>query len=123
VPKRRGAGCSGSGHFSANDVGAVPVHGRNLIAGPGRAQHPPWGVVQPGDLSGRFPGPSGEPLMLCLTRTEGQTLRISDDIVIHIVGVGSNQIRIGIKAPAHVKVLREELRGKPKPDKSLPKKS
>jgi carbon storage regulator len=63
----------------------------------------------------------GDISMLCLSRHEGESLRISDDIIIHIVNVGETQVRIGIKAPAHVKVLREELRGTPKVDKSIPK--
>ena len=47
--------------------------------------------------------------MLVLTRTEGQTLLISDDIQVTVLEVRGNQVRIGIEAPREVRVLREEL--------------
>jgi len=47
--------------------------------------------------------------MLVLTRRIGETLRISDDILVTIVDVKGNQVRLGIDAPADVTVLREEL--------------
>lgn len=47
--------------------------------------------------------------MLVLTRNVGESLHIGDDIVVTILGVKGNQVRIGIKAPEHVAVWREEL--------------
>jgi len=47
--------------------------------------------------------------VLVLTRRIGETLRISDDILVTIVDVKGNQVRLGIDAPADVTVLREEL--------------
>ena len=47
--------------------------------------------------------------MLILTRRVGESLRISDDIVVTIVEVNGNQVRVGIEAPQDVTVLREEL--------------
>lgn len=47
--------------------------------------------------------------MLVLTRQEGESLMIGDDIKIQIVGVKGNQVRIGIAAPKDVQVHREEI--------------
>lgn len=47
--------------------------------------------------------------MLILTRQPGERILIGDDIVSEIREVRGNQIRIGIDAPAEVKMLREEL--------------
>lgn len=47
--------------------------------------------------------------MLTLTRREGERLMIGDDIVIEIKRVRGNQVSIGIKAPDHVAVHREEI--------------
>lgn len=48
--------------------------------------------------------------MLVLTRRLGETLVIGDEIRITILGVSGNQIRMGIEAPKHVAVDREEIR-------------
>ena len=47
--------------------------------------------------------------MLILTRKEGQQIRIGDDIVITLLGVRGNQYKIGIDAPRHVSVDRDEI--------------
>ena len=47
--------------------------------------------------------------MLILTRTPGESLIISDDIEVTIVAVKGNQVRIGIKAPDDVNIVRDEL--------------
>ena len=47
--------------------------------------------------------------MLILTRREGETIRIGDDIEVKILSVKSNQVRIGITAPEEVEVHREEI--------------
>lgn len=49
--------------------------------------------------------------MLVLSRRPGEAIRIGDDIVIKVVAAGSGQVRIGIEAPRHVRVLREEVHG------------
>ena len=54
--------------------------------------------------------------MLILTRRVGETLRIADDIVVTIVETKGNQVRVGIEAPPHVAVLREELLERESPD-------
>ncbi|MGH8149948.1 MAG: carbon storage regulator CsrA [Steroidobacteraceae bacterium] len=47
--------------------------------------------------------------MLILTRRSGETVHIGDDVVITVVAIKSHQVRIGIKAPRHVAVDREEI--------------
>ncbi len=47
--------------------------------------------------------------MLVLTRRTGETLVINDDISISILGVVGGQVRIGIDAPKHVSVHRQEI--------------
>lgn len=47
--------------------------------------------------------------MLIITRRVGEAFFIDDDIEVTVLGVKGNQIRIGINAPADMKVLREEL--------------
>lgn len=48
--------------------------------------------------------------MLVLTRREGQSFRIGDDIVVTISNISGNKVRVGIEAPREVCILREELR-------------
>ena len=50
--------------------------------------------------------------MLILTRRVGETLMIGDEVTVTVLGVKGNQVRIGIEAPSHVKVYREELLAK-----------
>lgn len=45
---------------------------------------------------------------LILTRRPNETLRIGDDILLHVVSVGRN-VRISIEAPADKRILRSEL--------------
>jgi carbon storage regulator len=47
--------------------------------------------------------------MLILTRKLGETIAIGDDIVIVIADINGAQVRIGVDAPRHVAVLRQEL--------------
>ncbi|MGC4011241.1 MAG: carbon storage regulator CsrA [Pseudomonas sp.] len=47
--------------------------------------------------------------MLSLTRTVGKTIRIGDEIEIVILRVKGNQVRVGISAPAHITVHRDEV--------------
>jgi carbon storage regulator len=47
--------------------------------------------------------------MLLLTRKLGENIRIGDDVKITIVEVKGNHVKLGIEAPASVKVHREEI--------------
>lgn len=47
--------------------------------------------------------------MLILTRRVGETLKIGDDVNVTVLGVKGNQVRIGVDAPKHVSVHREEI--------------
>ena len=47
--------------------------------------------------------------MLILTRRANESISIGDDIVVTIIAVRGNQVRIGITAPRHVSVPREEV--------------
>ncbi len=47
--------------------------------------------------------------MLILTRKEGESLRLGDDIVVTVVGVKGGAVRLGIAAPRDVAVHREEI--------------
>ncbi len=47
--------------------------------------------------------------MLILTRRVGETLMIGDDVAVTVLGVKGNQVRIGVNAPRHVAVHREEI--------------
>jgi len=47
--------------------------------------------------------------MLILTRRVGESLIIGQDIEVSMLSVKGGQVRIGIKAPRTVSVLRQEL--------------
>ena len=51
--------------------------------------------------------------MLVLTRKAGETIRIGQDIVIKVIQTGKGTIKLGIEAPANVRVLRGELQAYP----------
>lgn len=47
--------------------------------------------------------------MLVLSRKKSQSIRIGDDIKIKVIDVKGDRVRIGIDAPADIRVMREEL--------------
>ncbi|MDP5070036.1 MAG: carbon storage regulator CsrA [Congregibacter sp.] len=47
--------------------------------------------------------------MLILTRKEGESLRLGDDITVTVVSVKGGNVRIGIDAPRDLAVHREEI--------------
>lgn len=55
--------------------------------------------------------------MLVLTRKLGEAITIGDDVKIVVVDIDGNQVKVGIEAPRHIDVYREELyekiRGRP----------
>lgn len=47
--------------------------------------------------------------MLVLTRREGESLVIDNDIKVTVLSIKGNQVRIGIDAPESVPIHRQEL--------------
>ncbi|MHC5537520.1 carbon storage regulator [Singulisphaera rosea] len=47
--------------------------------------------------------------MLVLTRKLNTTIVIDGCIRVTVVGIRGNQVRLGIEAPGHVSIFREEL--------------
>ncbi len=47
--------------------------------------------------------------MLVLTRKLGESIAIDDDIKIVVVQIKGRQVRLGIDAPRHTKIHREEI--------------
>jgi len=47
--------------------------------------------------------------MLVLSRKTGEKVLIGDEVEVTIVRVGPNTVRIGIEAPKHMNIVREEL--------------
>ena len=50
-----------------------------------------------------------EVAMLVLTRREGESLKIGDDIIVTVTKIRNEQVRVGVTAPSGVAVLREEI--------------
>ncbi len=47
--------------------------------------------------------------MLVLTRRLGEAITIGDEIRIVIVAIDGHQVKLGIEAPRHIEIYREEL--------------
>jgi len=47
--------------------------------------------------------------MLIITRYQGESIRIAEDIVITISAIGRSQVRLAIEAPKSITVHREEV--------------
>lgn len=48
--------------------------------------------------------------MLVLSRKCGESLVINDEIIIKITEISGDRVKIGIEAPQHYRILREEIR-------------
>jgi carbon storage regulator CsrA len=48
--------------------------------------------------------------MLVLSRRESDQVCFGDNIELTVVAISGNQVRIGVKAPRDVRILRTELR-------------
>jgi len=53
--------------------------------------------------------------MLVLSRREGESLRISDNITVTVVKCRNDKVKIGIVAPSDVPIVRSELKPRDKP--------
>ena len=47
--------------------------------------------------------------MLVLTRKQDEMIQIGQDIVVKVISAGKGKVKIGIDAPAEVRVMRAEL--------------
>ncbi|BBN98221.1 carbon storage regulator CsrA [Sporolactobacillus terrae] len=47
--------------------------------------------------------------MLILTRKQGESIRIGDDIEVNVVSVSGDQVKLGITAPRSIDVNRSEI--------------
>ena len=47
--------------------------------------------------------------MLILTRCIGQKIKIGNDISITVLNIQGSQVRLGVEAPRHITVHREEI--------------
>jgi len=47
--------------------------------------------------------------MLVLSRKPGERILIGDNVTVTIVRIGPNNVRLGIDAPRHLNIVREEL--------------
>lgn len=56
--------------------------------------------------------------MLILTRSQGETIHIGDDIQITVLGINGGQVRLGIDAPVSIEVHREEIYQRIQADKN-----
>ena len=50
--------------------------------------------------------------MLVLSRRENERIQLGDSIVVTVVRLSGDRVRLGIEAPANVRVLRSELEPK-----------
>ena len=53
--------------------------------------------------------------MLVLTRKPNEAITIGDDVRIEVLSVAGQYIKIGVTAPRHIRVLREEIVGHARP--------
>lgn len=47
--------------------------------------------------------------MLVLTRKKGESIMIGDNIELVVIEVKGDQVRLGVKAPKHIEVYRNEV--------------
>lgn len=47
--------------------------------------------------------------MLVLTRKLGEIIRVGDSVTVRVLEVKGNQVRLGVEAPADVRIYREEV--------------
>jgi carbon storage regulator len=47
--------------------------------------------------------------MLVLSRRPEQSVRVGDDIVVTVLGIDGDRVKLGIRAPRDMVVLRQEL--------------
>lgn len=58
--------------------------------------------------------------MLVLTRRVSQGFWINGNTFVKVISIGRNQVKLGVEAPADVRILREELDVVPGPTEEPP---
>ena len=58
--------------------------------------------------------------MLVLSRRESERIRLGDSIVVTVVKLAGDRVRLGIEAPADMRVLRGELERRQPQSRALP---
>jgi carbon storage regulator len=48
-------------------------------------------------------------VMLVLSRKQGESIVIANDIVVNVVDIGRGRVQIGVSAPPHLSVHRQEI--------------
>jgi carbon storage regulator len=48
-------------------------------------------------------------VMLVLSRKQGESIVIADHIVVNVIDIGRGRVQIGVSAPPHLSVHREEI--------------
>lgn len=61
--------------------------------------------------------------MLVVTRRLGESLRIGDNVVVHIVKTDAPRVRIGVDAPRAMTILRAELTQHAEQDTTTPERA
>ena len=51
--------------------------------------------------------------MLVLSRTKDSAIAVGDDVEIEVLAIRGNQVKIGIRAPQSVAIVRSELKAQP----------
>ncbi len=47
--------------------------------------------------------------MLVISRKAGESVKLSDNIEIHVISIEGGRVRIGVQAPKSVRIVRSEL--------------
>lgn len=55
--------------------------------------------------------------MLCLDRRKHQVLRIGDEIEVKVLLLKEGYVKLGINAPKHIRIVRDELEPLPAPQR------
>lgn len=58
--------------------------------------------------------------MLVLTRKRAETIQIGENIFVKVIRTGRSAVKIGIEAPANVRVVRGELMAEPAKESGRP---
>ena len=101
-----------SRQMTANLQGPLILNRRTHAARQSISSNPRWGVrhVIVEELAHRRgSAEGGRALMLILARRIGESIMIGDQVEISVVDIKGDQVKLGIKAPAQVKVYRSEV--------------